>query len=78
MSETTWWWLSFRDANKNKWLGGCWIDGPPGSDPVALSHERGLNPGGEVVSMELGEDEPPPEEHRGRLLQKADLELERL
>lgn len=70
----TWWWLSFRDPVKNEWLGGCWIDAPDGADPVALSHVRGLNPGGEVVFEKHYGDEPPAEQ-QGRLLQKADLEL---
>ncbi len=74
----TWWWLSFRDAGKNEWLGGCWIDAPPGADPIVLSHARGLNPGGEVFFVELEGDEPPPESQVGRLLQKGDLELARL
>ena len=69
-----WFWLSFGDPGTGKWLGGCWIDAPPGSDPIRLSHERGLNPGGEVHVLQLGEgDEAPPPEQQGRLLQKSDF-----
>lgn len=76
-----WFWLSFGDTSTGKWLGGCWIDIPPGLDPIVESHKRGLNPGGQVVVMEREGSESPPLRELGRLLQKSDFseeELERI
>ncbi len=40
-------WLSF--ANKNGWLGGCFIQSDSEIEAVNKSHKLGINPGGQVL-----------------------------
>lgn len=42
-------WLSFRNPELNKWLGGCFIESDTAQHAIKKSHKLNINPGGEVV-----------------------------
>lgn len=42
-------WLSFRDPQYNKWLGGCFVLCDTPQNAIAKTHMLHINPGGEVV-----------------------------
>ena len=63
--------LSFAD---DEWLGGLFIEAPDFPSAITASHVQGLNPGGEIMSVELPDDAPIPVEYRNRLLSRTDLE----
>lgn len=76
----TWWWLSFCDATKpagTQFLGVAVVRGLGLGDAIAAAHEKGINPGGEVMGMSwegqverrMGELL---REYSNRLLSKAD------
>lgn len=78
-SETGWWYLSFADPNRptgTQFLGGLYIDAPSLPDALTKSHLLGLNPGGEVMFVEMPMEffENVPEDMRLRLLSREELE----
>lgn len=42
-------WLSFRDPELNKWLGGCFVQSDSAMNAVDRTVDLEINPGGEVV-----------------------------
>ena len=71
-----WWWLSFCDANLPKgtqFLGACIVRAHGMTDAILQSHRLGLNPGGEVLTVQARDEFVPAEKYLGRLLSKADI-----
>ena len=70
---TRWWYLSFADE---EFKGAVFVRATGMLDAVREAHVLGINPGGEVIGIEI-EDETiamlPAPEFRERLLTKADL-----
>ena len=70
-----WWYLSF--AEKKGFLGGLYIRARGIMDATLRARMLGLNPGGEVMSWgpisQEGMDAMVPEEKRGRLLSKEEV-----
>jgi hypothetical protein len=72
----TWWWLSFADGTRPKgsqFLGAVLVRAHGTTDAVLQSHRLGLNPGGEVLSVQAPDGYEPNEKYVGRLLSKADI-----
>lgn len=46
-----------REGGGAHWLGGMYVKGTDLIDAVRASHEIGQNPGGELLSIELHEDQ---------------------
>lgn len=66
-----WWWLSFVDSalpKGSQFLGVCVVLGDNLMEAVEGSHRLRVNPGGEVVGMEIPTGMEPPVEKRNRLL----------
>lgn len=65
--------LSFM--SEDGWLGGCFVaaDGPVTA--VRISHELGINPGGEVAILWLG-SRPLPDHLMNRLLNREEVETD--
>jgi hypothetical protein len=74
------WWLSFCDPNKptgTQFLGALALEVPEEiKNPVQYAWLRGLNPGGEVMFMEIpvGKYKDFPPEFRNRLLTREEAE----
>jgi hypothetical protein len=66
-----WWYLSFGDAIYG-FLGGAFVEARGILTAAQEARRLGINPGGEVLGAPA--PEPPPEEARGKLLAKEDLE----
>lgn len=65
-----WWYLSFGD--ETGFLGGCVVRAQGGQSAIRRSHQLGINPGGSVMIVRVGDDKGPlPAD---RLLSAADLE----
>lgn len=70
-----WWWLSFGD--ETGWLGSCFVKARGFTLALEEARRRGINPGGQC----RGEGPLPEIEDESlanRLLQKGDLEWERM
>lgn len=73
----TWWWLSFVDAEKpegERFLGVAIVQARGIGHAVTEAYRLGINPGGEVVGLEIDAEHVPAEEYRERLLTKAEAE----
>lgn len=68
MSDVRYMFLSFRDAKANKNLGACIVEAPGFKEAILKVWRLGLNPGGEVLSFGLTEED----------FEHEDLELNRL
>lgn len=69
------WWLSFADEDKpagQTFLGVLIVEAYGFFDAMRISHEKGLNPGGEVRGFQIDPADHP-EALRNRLLKKSDL-----
>ena len=75
----TWWWLSFIDPEHpvgEKFLGAVILQAGPTIESAAKqAWHAGLNPGGEVAGRICPNDLLPPEEYRGRLLDREQATL---
>jgi hypothetical protein len=60
MANLRWYYLSFADDGKG-WLGATCVEACSIKDAIRVSHERGINPGGEVLTIPLTPHEPPEE-----------------
>lgn len=72
----TWWYLSFADDSLPKgsqFLGVVIIQAHGLGDAASQAHMRGINPGGEVLGVDIPTDKVPPESYRNRLLSNAEL-----
>ena len=47
------WWLSFRDPDKNLHLGCCNVEAEDQISAARKAYELGINPGGEVLIIPL-------------------------
>jgi hypothetical protein len=79
MSDDPWFWLSFADPNLpegSQFLGALILQAPSFEEVIALSHLRGLNPGGEVQGVEIPTDvmDKFPDGCRERLLSREEAE----
>lgn len=72
--EVAWQYLSF--ANDDGFLGGCYLKAPGGTPlwAVMKAHALGINPGGEVMHVEVPHDVEIPAEFAERLLIREELE----
>jgi hypothetical protein len=72
--EVKWYWLSF--CNNNGFIGVCIVQGFGPTDAVRQSHLRKINPGGEVMILEIGRDRGGviKDEMKNRLLSTAEME----
>lgn len=72
-----WWWLSFADGEKPKgeqFLGACLVQGATLPDAIKEAWRLKINPGGEVMSGELGGyPVDVPEKWANRLLSHEDM-----
>lgn len=77
-----WWYLSFTDPDRPKgtqFLGACVVEARGIAQAIGESHRLGLNPGGEVLPIQVPADKEPVPEVRGRLLsarEARDMELQ--
>jgi len=70
---TPWRWHYCSFAGET-FLGALFIEGHGPTDISVRSHHMGLNPGGEMMCIELPDGAPLPEEkYRNRLLSKQEL-----
>lgn len=72
-----WYWLSFADPARPKgtqFLGVVILRGESFGDAFLRSHLLGLNPGGEIVGVEIPADRVPPARYRMRLLSREEAE----
>lgn len=65
------WYLSF--ASEEGFLGGCVVEAYGINTAITKAHELGINPGGEVMSMEIDPTKLAAGDFRNRLLNKAQL-----
>jgi hypothetical protein len=65
-----WLYLSFADEKFN---GGVVIKAHGMMDAVTKTHALGINPGGQVISIEVPDEHLPDEKFRNRLLSKEDV-----
>lgn len=65
-----WYYLSF--ASKTEFLGACVVEAATPEDALTVTHERGINPGGEVMILPTPGNETPPFP-KYKLLSKAQL-----
>jgi len=71
-----WWWLSFADADRpegEQFLGGLFLRGSTLAGVITESHVRGLNPGGEVQTIELPPEVDVPAPWAERLLSREEI-----
>ena len=54
---STYTWMSFRDPLKNLCLGVCIVKATSPQDAIQQSHEKNINPGGEIMFFKLNEEE---------------------
>jgi len=67
-----WFYISFAGP---KFLGAVFVEAQGPATVTRRTHELGINPGGEALTIELTEENAlPPPEMRNRLLSKAELE----
>ncbi len=70
-----WFYCSFTSYESEGFLGGLFIKARGITDISLRTHREGINPGGEMMAVELYDGAPmPAEEFRGRLLTKEELE----
>jgi hypothetical protein len=72
-----WWWLSFADGNLPKgtqFLGAAVVEACGMAGAAFEAHRLGINPGGEVLGIEIPDKGVPPESHRNRLLSREEVE----
>lgn len=71
-----WFYMSFVDEDRGGFLGACVVEARGMLDATMQTHASGINPGGEVLTIEVEEGaiENFPEPMRNRLLSRADLE----
>ena len=50
-------WMSFRDPLKNLCLGVCIVKATSPQDAIQQSHEKNINPGGEIMFYKLNQEE---------------------
>jgi hypothetical protein len=69
-----WWFLGFSD--KEKLLGGCFVEARGHRTALDESHRRKINPGGQVLHVPIPPEiiETIPKNARNRLLTKAELD----
>lgn len=67
-----WWFLSY--AGEDGFHGGVIIQAHGRTEAAYLCRHRGLSPGGQVLILEVPEEELPGEESRNRLLTRPELE----
>ncbi len=66
-----WWWMSFADNTGN--LGVVIISGKTFEDAHRATHDLGINPGGELCSVEITDEiEDYPIDFRFRLLSRKE------
>ena len=69
-------WLSFCDPDApegEQFLGGALVDAADEFSAVVLAHRLGVNPGGEVMMVNIT-GAPVPEEYVGRLLSRREID----
>lgn len=66
----TWWYLSFADDH---FLGGAFIFAADIQDAARDAHNRGINPGGEILCAQVPPGYLPDESDRNRLLTRGDI-----
>src|SRR5438477_12296433 len=70
-------WMSFVDPDKpegQRFLGVVILRARSVTEGITLAHRLKINPGGEVITVELPPDCPVPEDYKGRLLTREDTE----
>lgn len=67
----SWWYLSY--AGETEFLGGLIIQAHGPTEATYLSRHRGISPGGEVLILQVPDDQLPPDEYRNRLLTRQEL-----
>lgn len=50
-----WYWLSFAEDPPGDFLGGCQVEAFDETGAVVLAHQMEINPGGQVLAVELPE-----------------------
>jgi hypothetical protein len=71
-------WMSFADPGRpvgQRFLGVIIIDAPGLATATTMTHTMGINPGGEIQSMEIPEDLEIKPFWKNRLLTKAECEM---
>lgn len=66
----SWYYLSF--VKDDAFAGACIVEGAHPAVAIQEAWDRGINPGGEVMAISLGDD-PGPVLPRNRLLSRADI-----
>ena len=69
-----WWWLSFVDPERDKFLGVAVVEAHGVTTATLAAHLLGVNPGGQVMGIAIPAEHVPPVEFRNRLLTKAEAE----
>lgn len=74
----TWWWLSFCDRELpkgNQFLGVVIVEGSSLVDATRTAHTKGINPGGEVLGIQIPGKILPlyKDEWRNRILTKVEV-----
>lgn len=72
-----WWWLSFTDADLpegSQFLGVAVVEARGLAWAITVAHGLGINPGGDVMAIEIPDEHVPPESFRNRLLDRAEAE----
>lgn len=69
-----WVYLSFADDARGGFQGAVVIEAHGVIDAVTLCNVRGINPGGEVLCIDIDPEDLPLSEFRNRLLSREDME----
>jgi hypothetical protein len=75
--ERGWWWLSFVDTDRPegaRFLGVAIVQAYGVTTAAMLTHDMGINPGGEVAAVPIPPDLHPPPDACDRLLTRAEAE----
>ena len=70
------WYMSFADADLpegSQWLGACLVKARGLATATVEAHQRGCNPGGEIMAAPMQADFEIPDKWMNRLLSRDDL-----
>ena len=78
LQPETYWYMSFADEKEDKFNGACVVKARGVLDAIQTAHRLGINPGGQVLAMEVPADVCPPPPACVGVLMRTEEEVERL